>query len=219
MQLKTYILKNFHFEGVLRFVIECAWTHTSTVTRIYLSRSLGLFFSSRRNRFYRIISCAYHRVNQLTRGRNNHKNSWRDTSYLGKSPSSRPRSFLSRRDLAEGSVRARLSRRRLFYLGEVSFISPRSLWHFLKGSTRSRLPWVQEVFLACGENFRCWPKADTSSAIGEATKTRQKPETALEKSPVPRVDLTEISFISERSAPKHAKISARSHLSGWNIFI
>ena len=130
MQLKTYILKNFHFEGVLRFVIEYAWTHTSTVTRIYLSRSLGLFFSSRRNRFYRIISCAYHRVNQLTRGRNNHKNSWRDTSYLGKSPSSRPRSFLSRRDLAEGSVRARLSRRRLFYLGEVSFISPRSLWHF-----------------------------------------------------------------------------------------
>ena len=121
--------------------------------------------------------------------------------------------------LAEGSVRARLSRRRLFYLGEVSFISPRSLWHFLKGSTRSRLPWVQEVFLACGENFRCWPKADTSSAIGEAAKTRQKPETALEKSPVPRVDLTEISFISERSAPKHAKISARSHLSGWNIFI
>ena len=114
-------------------------------------------------------------MNQLTRGRNNHKNSWRDTSYLGKSPSSRPRSFLSRRDLAEGSVRARLSRRRLFYLGEVSFISPRSLRHFLKGSTRSRLPWVQEVFLACGENFRCWPKADTSSAIGRSRE--DSPET------------------------------------------
>ena len=28
------------------------------------------------------------------------------------------------------------------------------------------LPWVPEVFLACGGNFRCWPKADTSSAVG-----------------------------------------------------
>ena len=25
------------------------------------------------------------------------------------------------------------------------------------------VPWVPEVFLACGRNFRCWPKADTSS--------------------------------------------------------
>ena len=25
------------------------------------------------------------------------------------------------------------------------------------------LPWAPEVFLACGGNFRCWPKADTSS--------------------------------------------------------
>ena len=25
------------------------------------------------------------------------------------------------------------------------------------------LPWATEVFLACGGNFRCWPKADTSS--------------------------------------------------------
>ena len=35
----------------------------------------------------------------------------------------------------------------------------------------SILPWVPEVFLACGGNFRCWPK----------------PETALEKSLAPRV--------------------------------
>ena len=28
------------------------------------------------------------------------------------------------------------------------------------------LPWVPEVFLACVGNFRCWPKADTSSALG-----------------------------------------------------
>ena len=26
----------------------------------------------------------------------------------------------------------------------------------------SKVPWVPEVFLACGGNFRCWPKADTS---------------------------------------------------------
>ena len=42
------------------------------------------------------------------------------------------------------------------------------------------VPWVPEVFLACGGNFRCWPKADTSSAV-------PKPETALEKSLAPRV--------------------------------
>ena len=34
-----------------------------------------------------------------------------------------------------------------------------------------RLPWVPEVFLACGGNFRCWPKAEGTS--GEAArKTR-----------------------------------------------
>ena len=33
------------------------------------------------------------------------------------------------------------------------------------------LPWVPEVFLACGGNFPCWPKAEATS--GEATrKTR-----------------------------------------------
>ena len=52
------------------------------------------------------------------------------------------------------------------------------------------LPWVPEVFLACGGKFRCWPKADTSSAVGRSRvtiKTWQKPETALEKSLAPRV--------------------------------
>ena len=40
------------------------------------------------------------------------------------------------------------------------------------------IPWVPEVFLACGGNFRCWPKADTSSAVGrshEQAKPREKP--------------------------------------------
>ena len=30
------------------------------------------------------------------------------------------------------------------------------------------IPWVPEVFLACGGNFRCGPKADTSSAVGRS---------------------------------------------------
>ena len=98
-------------------MIEYAWTHTSTVTRIYLSRSLGLFFSSRRNRFYRIISCACHRVNKITCGRNNHKNSWRDTSYLGKISVISPKIFFI-------SPRAQLE---LVYLADISFISVRSL--------------------------------------------------------------------------------------------
>ena len=39
------------------------------------------------------------------------------------------------------------------------------------------LPWVPEVFLACGGNFRSWPKL----------RAAKKPETALEKSLAPRV--------------------------------
>ena len=31
--------------------------------------------------------------------------------------------------------------------------------------------WVPEAFLACTGNFRCWPKADTSSVVG---RSRQK---------------------------------------------
>ena len=41
------------------------------------------------------------------------------------------------------------------------------------------VPWVPEVFLARGGNFRCRPKADTASAV--------EPETALEESLAPRV--------------------------------
>ena len=28
--------------------------------------------------------------------------------------------------------------------------------------------WVPEVFLACGGNFRCWPKSDTSLVVGRS---------------------------------------------------
>ena len=65
------------------------------------------------------------------------------------------------------------------------------------------LPWVPEVLLAYGGNFRCWPKADTSLAVGHShegrsrkknarviIKTWQKPDTKLEKSLAPRVSAT-----------------------------
>ena len=36
------------------------------------------------------------------------------------------------------------------------------------------VPWVPEVFLACGGNFRCWPKADTSLAVGRSHEWRSR---------------------------------------------
>ena len=39
-------------------------------------------------------------------------------------------------------------------------------WHLWSHWTA--VPWVPEVFLARGGNFRCWPKADTSSAVGRS---------------------------------------------------
>ena len=32
--------------------------------------------------------------------------------------------------------------------------------------TKGNLPWVPEVFLACGGNFRRWPKAEATSGEG-----------------------------------------------------
>ena len=68
-------------------------------------------------------------------------------------------------------------------------------WLFTLSSRNASfvIPWVPEDFLACGGNFRCRPKADTSSAVGRSReknisrgslyiKTWQKPETALETS-------------------------------------
>ena len=40
--------------------------------------------------------------------------------------------------------------------------------------TGNRIPWVPEVFLAGGGNFRCWPKADTSSAVGRSHERRSR---------------------------------------------
>ena len=45
------------------------------------------------------------------------------------------------------------------------------LFPFMVFATFHNLPWVREVFLAYGGNFRCWPKAEATS--GEAArKTR-----------------------------------------------
>ena len=72
-----------------------------------------------------------------------------------------------------------LSNRRLKELKPLNYVHVTNILH---------IPWVPEVFLACSGNFRCWPEADTSSAVGRShDKTRQKPETALEKSLAPRV--------------------------------
>ena len=35
------------------------------------------------------------------------------------------------------------------------------------------VPWIPEVFLACGGNFRCWPKTDTSSAVGRGNRASE----------------------------------------------
>ena len=59
----------------------------------------------------------------------------------------------------------------LFYLHPYPFAlavnkSP-SVFTFIT-PVRRIIPWVPEVFLACGVNFRCLPKADTSSAVGRS---------------------------------------------------
>ena len=47
------------------------------------------------------------------------------------------------------------------------------------------IPWVPEVFLACGGNFRCWPKAETSSAVGRSHERRSR-EKRLDRNRKPR---------------------------------
>ena len=60
-----------------------------------------------------------------------------------------------------------------FYVFKYARTVKQKVWARLKTRARLRsdakntlaLPWVPEVLLACGGNFRCWPKADTSSAV------------------------------------------------------
>ena len=44
------------------------------------------------------------------------------------------------------------------------------------------VPWVPEVFLACGGNFRCWPKAEATS--GEAARKTSGTERCFLPSPL-----------------------------------
>ena len=37
-----------------------------------------------------------------------------------------------------------------------------------------KLLWVPEVFVECSGNFRCWLKADTSSAVGRIHERRSR---------------------------------------------
>ena len=39
------------------------------------------------------------------------------------------------------------------------------------------VPWVPEVFLTCGWNFRCGPMADTSSAVGRSHERQSREKT------------------------------------------
>ena len=42
----------------------------------------------------------------------------------------------------------------------------------MRNLTVAAIPRVPEVFLAGGGNFGCWPKADTSSAVGRSHERR-----------------------------------------------
>ena len=63
------------------------------------------------------------------------------------------------------------------------------------------LPWVPEVFLACGGNLRCWPKADTSSAVGRSR----------EKNAGHYKDLTEIGNRARKVSGTQGIFAPKSH--------
>ena len=143
-----------------------------------------------------------------------------ESTYVRAKP---PRKFLARyqlswqdlrhlaRDLFYLAVISPRAQLELVYLADISFISPRSLWHF-KVRLDLTYPGCHRFFSRAARIFGVGRRPTHLRLQAEAAKTRPRPEIALEKSLAPREDLTEISFISERSAPKHAKISARSHL-------
>ena len=51
----------------------------------------------------------------------------------------------------------------------LNFISCKTLYGVLS------LPWVPEVFLACDENFRCWPKVEATSGHYKDLYRNRKP--------------------------------------------
>ena len=56
----------------------------------------------------------------------------------------------------------------------VVMLEGRVIRHQITFAIQPYLPWVPEFFLACGGNFRCWPKADTSSAVGRSHERRSR---------------------------------------------
>ena len=58
------------------------------------------------------------------------------------------------------------------------------------------LPWVTEVFLACGGNFWCWPKAETSSAVGRIHGRRSREK----KRAGHYIDLTETGICARKGS-------------------
>ena len=75
-------------------------------------------------------------------------------------------------------------------------------WVSSNANFRISVPWVPEFFLACDENFRCWPKAEAARKtfraghykdLTETGNRARKPDTALEKSLAPRVGYPGIS--------------------------
>ena len=70
-----------------------------------------------------------------------------------------------------------------------------------EGKGGGRVPWVPEVFLACGGKFRCWPKADTSSAVGRSR----------EKNAGHYKDLTEIGNRARKVSGTQGIFAPKSH--------
>ena len=50
------------------------------------------------------------------------------------------------------------------------------------------VPWVPEVFLACGGNFRCWPKAEATKDLTE-TGNRARKVSGTQGTPVAKFAL------------------------------
>ena len=71
---------------------------------------------------------------------------------------------------------------------------------------RTLLPWVPEVFLAWGGNFRCWPKADTSTS-GEAARKTSGTERCFLPFPLTFVLFYRITF-----TPIRLKVSDCDHV-------
>ena len=74
-----------------------------------------------------------------------------------------------------------------------------------KAALFSVLPWVPEVFLACGGNFRCWPKAEATS--GEAARKTSGTERCFLPSPLTFELFYRITF-----TPIRLKVSSRDHV-------